>query len=76
MARLLKSNGRLIMHLGETAQTNMADTIRPYLEPYFDIQYTGRESVAGGETHGLVDKGATVAHWYLFASAKPAPLSS
>lgn len=70
MARLLKPGGLLVMHLGETAKVNMATSIQPILEPYFDVQFAGRESVTDTESHGLTDKGATVAHWYVFATAK------
>lgn len=70
MHRLLRPGGLLVMHLGETATLNMADSIRPMLEPYFAVAFTGRESVADTESHGLTDKGATVAHWYLFATAR------
>lgn len=70
MARLLNPGGLLVMHLGETAKVNMATAIQPMLEPYFDVQFAGRESVTDTESHGLTDKGATVAHWYVFATAK------
>lgn len=70
MAQLLKPGGLLIMHLGETATVNMATSIKPMLEPFFDIQFAGRECVADTESHGLMDKGATVAHWYVFATAR------
>ncbi len=69
MASVLKPSGTLILHLGETARENMAAEIAPLLEPYFQVHSVGRESVATGESHG-VDKGATVAHWYLFASRR------
>lgn len=70
MSRLLKPGGLLVMHLGETATVNMATAIEPFLAPYFNVKFVGRESVMDTETHGLQDKGATVAHWYLFATAK------
>jgi hypothetical protein len=66
-AASLKPGGRLIMHLGETPKENMVDLIAPYLEPEFKVVFAGRENVEDTETHGLTDKGATVAHWYLFA---------
>lgn len=70
MAALLPSGGRLILHLGETASGNMADSITPHLLDRFQIEHIGRECVADTETHGLSDKGATVAHWYLFATCR------
>jgi hypothetical protein len=70
MAQLLTPGGLLIMHLGETAKVNMAEAIKPMLDPYFDIHFTGRELVAHTESHGLTDKGATVAHWFVFATSR------
>lgn len=70
MARVIKPGGLLVMHLGETINVNMATAIQPQLAPYFDLEFAGRESVTDTESHGLSDKGATVAHWYLFATAK------
>jgi len=70
MHRLLRPGGLLVMHLGETATLNMAESITPLLGPYFHVKFTGRESVTDTESHGLTDKGATVAHWYLFAAAR------
>lgn len=68
--RSLPRGGRLILHLGETAEENMAQKIIPFLEPEFAVRYLGRENVTDTESHGLKDKGATIAHWYLFAERK------
>ena len=70
MHTLLRSSGLLVMHLGETLSVNMAEGIAPLLEPHFDVNFVGRECVLDTESHGLRDKGATVAHWYLFAIAR------
>lgn len=70
MHRCLKPHGVLILHLGETAGHNMADTVAPQIEPWFDVFFAGRENVEDTESHGLTDKGATRAHWYLFASSR------
>ena len=66
-SKSLDSGGRLILHLGETQKENMADLISPLLEPEFRVVYVGRENVEDTESHGLSAKGATIAHWYLFA---------
>ncbi|MYA82162.1 MAG: SAM-dependent methyltransferase [Acidimicrobiales bacterium] len=71
MHAMLRPDGLFILHLGETARVNMAAAIRPEIDPWFEIAYTGRENVEDTETHGLRDKGATVAHWYLFARRRP-----
>ncbi|BBX66597.1 hypothetical protein MPSYJ_00580 [Mycolicibacterium psychrotolerans] len=70
MSRVLKPGGLLIMHLGETATVNMATSIQPLLSEHFDICFAGRESVTDTESHGLRDKGSTVAHWYIFATSR------
>jgi hypothetical protein len=69
-AQSLAPGGRLILHLGETPKENMADLIAPLLEPEFRVVFAGRENVETTESHGLTDKGATVAHWYLFAERR------
>jgi hypothetical protein len=69
-AQSLRPGGRLILHLGETPKENMADLIVPMLEPEFRVVFAGRENVEDTESHGLSDKGATVAHWYLFAERR------
>jgi hypothetical protein len=70
MHRVLRDNGLLIMHLGETASVNMVEEIKPRLDSYFDVKFSGRECVLDTESHGLTDKGATIAHWYLFATRR------
>jgi hypothetical protein len=70
MSSVLGPGGTLILHLGETAKENMAGEIRPYLDANFEVVKVGRESVAGSESHGIRDKGATVAHWFLFATRR------
>jgi len=70
MAGSLRPGGSLILHLGETRRENMASAIRPWIEPWFDVEWVGRESVIDSESHGVRDKGATVAHWFLFASRR------
>lgn len=70
MHRLVRPGGVLVMHLGETASVNMAEELGPLISPYFDIQHVGRECVLDAESHGLRDKGATVAHWYLFGTRR------
>ena len=67
MSNVLRPGGTLILHLGETAGDNMVDQIVPLLEPRFHVDMIGREKLPDAETHGLRDKGATYAHWYLFA---------
>ena len=71
MHGLMRPGGVLVMHLGETAKVNMAEELSPLIDPLFEIQHVGRECVLDTESHGLRDKGATVAHWYLFATRRP-----
>jgi hypothetical protein len=67
MHRLVRPGGVLVMHLGETPSVNMAEELAPIVAPQFEVAHIGRECVRNTESHGLTDKGATVAHWYLFA---------
>jgi hypothetical protein len=67
MSRLLRSRGGLILHLGETASENMTHHVLPEIEDTFEVVHCGREAVHDTESHGLTDKGATQAHWYIFA---------
>lgn len=69
MHQLLRPGGLLIMHLGETRRLNMAEQIAPLLEGRFELIHIGRECVAHTESHGLTDKGATLAHGFVFARA-------
>lgn len=71
MHSILRPNGLFVLHLGETAEVNMATAIGPEIDPWFEIAYAGRENVEDTETHGLRDKGATIAHWYVFARRRP-----
>jgi len=70
MHQLLRPGGLLIMHLGETRRLSMAAQIVPLLEDRFSVIHIGRECVAHTETHGLTDKGATLAHGFVFARAR------
>jgi hypothetical protein len=70
MHRLVRPGGLLVMHLGETSSLNMAEALAPIVAANFDIAHLGRECVLDTESHGLTDKGATVAHWYLFATRR------
>ena len=67
MHHVLRPDGLLILHLGETATQNMAETVAPEISPWFEVAFAGRENVEDTESHGLRDKGATLAHWYVFA---------
>lgn len=64
--RVLKPNGKIILHLGKTQEIDMAKEITPFLSPYFKIAYLGTENVNNIEKHGIRDKGSTVEHEYLF----------
>jgi RMKL-like, methyltransferase domain len=69
MHSLLRPGGLLVMHLGETRRLNMAERIAPLLGDRFSAIHVGRERVGHTESHGLTDKGATLAHGFLFARA-------
>jgi hypothetical protein len=67
MHAVLKPGGRLLLHLGATRSVDMAAEIAPHLQRHFEVVHVGAEDVSDTESHGLRDKGATVAHTYLFA---------
>jgi putative RNA methylase family UPF0020 len=69
MHLLLRPGGLLVMHLGETRRMNMTEQVVPLLEDRFSVIHIGRECVAHTESHGLTDKGATLAHSFVFARA-------
>lgn len=68
-AATLAPSGRMILHLGENRKQNMAEAIVPLMKQDFNVEWVGRESISG-ESHGMTDKGGTVAHWYVFATKK------
>lgn len=63
---ILKSNGKIILHTGKTKTVDMAEELSKRAAPYFTEIYRGTELVSNIEKHGIKDKGATVAHQYLF----------
>lgn len=63
---VLKSNGRVILHLGKTEKYDMADLLSSIAKKYFVEVYKGDESVKNIEKHGIKDKGGTTHHQYLF----------
>ena len=68
--RVLKPNGKVILHLGKTDKIDMADELSKRALPWFDEVYRGSEDVRKIEKHGVKDKGATVEHQYLFLIKK------
>lgn len=68
--RVLKPNGKIILHLGKTQKIDMAQEIMKYIEPYFKVAYLGTEEVSDIEKHGIKDKGATIEHEFLFIERK------
>ena len=68
--KILKTNGKVILHLGKTKKINMAEELMERAKPYFNEIYRGSENVQNVEKHGIKDKGATVEHQYLFLMRK------
>lgn len=64
--RVLKNKGILILHLGKTEKINMAEELTQWYSPFFSLIREGQESVEKIEKHGVKDKGATVAHQFVF----------
>ena len=63
---LLKSGGKLILHLGKTKKCDMANELEKLAKPFFDTVLLTNENVQGNEKHGIKDKGGTIEHQYLF----------
>ena len=68
--RVLKPNGRVILHLGKTSKIDMADKLMEYASPFFHEVYRGTENVTALEKHGIKDKGGTIEHQFLFMLRK------
>lgn len=69
-SKVLKENGKVILHLGKTPKIDMAEEIQKYSKKYFDTVYVGSENVSNIEKHGVRDKGNTVEHEFLFLIKK------
>lgn len=67
---ILKPDGKVILHLGKTANVDMAEELSRRAAPYFEEVYRGTENVQEIEKHGIKDKGSTVEHQYLFLIKK------
>ncbi len=68
--KILKPNGRLILHLGKTDKVDMAEELSRRSKKYFDEVYRAGENVSDIEKHGIKDKGGTVEHQFLFLIRK------
>lgn len=67
-ARVLRPEGRLVMHLGVVRNRDMAEEIRPYVEEAgFTVHRILYEPAAHLESHGRTDRGATHTHQFLIA---------
>lgn len=68
--RVLKPQGKVILHLGNSKVCNMAYELELRAQDKFNIIYKGVENVENIEKHGIKDKGATFEHQYLFLEKK------
>lgn len=69
-SKLLKKDGKVILHLGKTKKVDMAEELSMRAEQWFEVVYSANESVEKVEKHGIKDKGATVEHQFLFLKKK------
>lgn len=67
---VLKENGKVILHLGKTDKIDMAQELSLRASSHFNIVYSADEDVQEVEKHGIKDKGATIAHQFLFLQKK------
>lgn len=68
--KVLKKNGKVILHLGKTDKIDMAHELALRADTLFDVVYSADEDVQEVEKHGIKDKGATIAHQFLFLQKK------
>lgn len=68
--KILKHNGKIILHLGKTKKIDMAEELSKRAAPYFYEVYRGTENVQEIEKHGIKDKGSTIEHQFLFLIKK------
>mgnify|MGYP000910973307 FL=1 len=67
---VLKPNGKMILHLGKSTRTDMSKELTKRCNNYFNVIYTGAESITNAENFGIRDVGATTEHQFLFLQNK------
>lgn len=67
---VLKSKGKVILHLGKTSKIDMAEELSKRSVKWFDEVYRANEDVQLLEKHGIKDKGGTIDHQFLFLEKK------
>lgn len=68
-SNLLKKDGRLILHVGKSTNCDMSKELIDRCGQWFYLVTKGDELFVG-ENHGIVDKGATTAHQFIFLIKK------
>lgn len=66
----IKTNGKMILHLGGSTKYNMVSEIEKRALKYFELIDRFYEEVDESEKHGIKDKGSTNQHIYLFFQKK------
>ena len=61
----IKQGGVLILHLGKSHKSNMADALVRVAAPWFQVVDRFDESVIHTESHGIRDKGTVTSHQYV-----------
>ncbi len=61
----LKQNGVVVLHLGKSHKSNMAEALVRVSAPWFQVVDRFDESVTHTESHGIRDKGTVTSHQYL-----------
>ena len=69
-SEMLKDDGKMILHLGKSKNVNMAEELTRRCTDYFKVIHLTEENVEGSESQGIVDKGATTDHQFLFLQRK------
>jgi len=63
---LLKKSGIMILHLGGSNKYNMVDELEKRAQGFFRVIDVAYEDVSNTENHGVVDKGVTNKHIFVF----------
>ena len=61
----LKSGGVMVLHVGKSHKSDMADALSKVAAPWFRVVDRFDESVRHTESHGMRDKGTVTSHQYL-----------
>lgn len=63
---LLKTDGKVVLHLGNNKKVNMGEELSKIASKYLQVTFLGVEDTGKLESFGLADNGSTIEHQFLF----------